>query len=70
MRFRSLKKGDGKLTLINVRPWEQPEHPQETFMLTITVEQRIRSTKAEFAGRANGCIPVIPERWSLVFVTN
>ena len=50
MRFRSLKKGDGKLTLINVRPWEQPEYPQETFMLNITVEKRIRPLKQSLPG--------------------
>ncbi len=37
-RFRSTKKGNGKLVLVNVRPWEKPEQPQETFTLNITVE--------------------------------
>ena len=37
-RFRSVKKGNGKLTLVNVRPWEQPERPQETYTLDIAVE--------------------------------
>ena len=37
-RFRSTKKGQGKLVLENVRPWEQPEKPQDTFTLTIVVE--------------------------------
>ncbi len=37
-RFRSVKKGDGTLTLVNVRPWEQPGHPVETFTLNIAVE--------------------------------
>ena len=37
-RFRSTKKGNGKLVLANVRPWEKPEQPQETFTLNITVE--------------------------------
>lgn len=37
-RFRSVKKGNGKLTLVNVRPWEQPEHPVETFTLNVAVE--------------------------------
>ncbi len=37
-RFRSIKKGNGKITLVNIRPWEQSEHPQETFTLNIAVE--------------------------------
>ncbi len=37
-RFRSTKKGVGKLVLSNVRPWEKPEQPQDTFTLNIAVE--------------------------------
>ncbi len=37
-RFLPVKKGNGKLLLTNVRPWE-PEKALETFTLSITVDQ-------------------------------
>ena len=37
-RFRSTTKGNGELVLANVRPWEKPEQPLETFTLNMAVE--------------------------------
>jgi inhibitor of cysteine peptidase len=38
LRFQARKKGEGKLILSYVRPWEQNRPPEETFTLTVTVE--------------------------------
>ncbi len=37
-RFMPIKKGNGKLVLEQVRPWEKTDLPQETFTLNLTVE--------------------------------